>query len=967
MPAHAHQSTRGKTLQQELSEAPELELLQRMGNQAAVAAMGPPDEPGDALSAMAGATGGRQLPPTLLAQLESGLGADLSGMRIHTGPEAADHTAAVDGGAVTVGRNAFFAPGRFDPSSASSRELIFEEAAHYAQTGGRAANPASMSLGSATAPAEGEAKGAARAIASGGTASVSSGHSPNVARRGEAGVHKSIGKKGAGKDADQKKVMQMYSGNFMRDFSQLRVPLIHNALKTVPRNLTGKELATLAAKGAGGLLNMVAGPDKACQKDTPPNLNEPVIGAQGATTLSLAVVQAIGCISLGKDVASTMVTPDSLGQYQPEEHLDNPMGMGASELLVKSHHNPNAYRQPGDRATSGGNRVGKDNSRDRQLQGSAGIGNSPAMQGAVIDKGQVENPALYKVSGEGLQNHIYNSTEWTKGEVLQASYLAEWPDKHPIARRHLGSGMHVVEDYFAHSNFIEVALNQFIESVLKNQKAHDASVSGFARTVAGDTGMQDTKRRTGGYVDTLWGAKDPSNSRQAITTGTFGGDDTKVSILHMILPHADRLVKSVDQSVQKLFDAALRDPDANKKSFGDLKKKFASNEMAAMFTVLGGMNGAGMQLPGLSGWTAKVIPQTNQMPASQAVVAWYKGVAAQARALKKTWFYKTFLAAIRKMQKKLVAALQAAIGAVIQATLGKDLFHKGMLKGSGSIAERSQKSVRALERSSSLDSRTRKGGDMRLSGWKECKDGRKVGTGISAYAMNVRTGTADPKKLAKTAPPSHSELAKDHPAHKGHKGHAHSGSSPFYGLHRALALQADKHILTQMQKVFSVRTQSSKPADKRLFGGKADYAATGLDNRHDQVTAAASQLADKRGAAAKKKGWNNVQQGRFAPKLPKAAGTMQGGHTGGVCRSKEDHLKTVAQVPEVKSALDLVDYFVSHPKDTNWWKPTMEKYIRGHSHEVLDHIRARNKTRSQRIAPADQKKAAVRHVCSNKK
>ena len=39
------------------------------------------------------------------------------------------------------------------------------------------------------------------------------------------------------------------------------------------------------------------------------------------------------------------------------------------------------------------------------------------------------------------------------------------PNDH--GRFHVGAGLHAIEDYFAHSNFIEVALNQYIGTLAK--------------------------------------------------------------------------------------------------------------------------------------------------------------------------------------------------------------------------------------------------------------------------------------------------------------------------------------------------------------------------------------------------------------------------------------------------------------------------------------------------------------------
>lgn len=64
------------------------------------------------------------------------LGRDFSGVRLHTGPEAAARTEAAGAHAAAQGGDVWFAPGRFRPDRPLGRALIAHELVHTAQHGG---------------------------------------------------------------------------------------------------------------------------------------------------------------------------------------------------------------------------------------------------------------------------------------------------------------------------------------------------------------------------------------------------------------------------------------------------------------------------------------------------------------------------------------------------------------------------------------------------------------------------------------------------------------------------------------------------------------------------------------------------------------------------------------------------------------------------------------------------------------
>jgi len=78
-------------------------------------------------------SGGQPLPEALRRRLDRELRADLSGLRVHTGPDAARAAAALHARAFTVGSDVYFAGGAYDPTNDAGVELIAHEAAHVAR------------------------------------------------------------------------------------------------------------------------------------------------------------------------------------------------------------------------------------------------------------------------------------------------------------------------------------------------------------------------------------------------------------------------------------------------------------------------------------------------------------------------------------------------------------------------------------------------------------------------------------------------------------------------------------------------------------------------------------------------------------------------------------------------------------------------------------------------------------------
>jgi hypothetical protein len=79
------------------------------------------------------AAAGQPLPSTARATLEPLFGRGLGGVRVHTGTPAGELSRAIQARAFTHGRDIFFAPGRYEPTSRSGLALLAHEVTHVVQ------------------------------------------------------------------------------------------------------------------------------------------------------------------------------------------------------------------------------------------------------------------------------------------------------------------------------------------------------------------------------------------------------------------------------------------------------------------------------------------------------------------------------------------------------------------------------------------------------------------------------------------------------------------------------------------------------------------------------------------------------------------------------------------------------------------------------------------------------------------
>ena len=138
-------------------------LVQRSGD-------GPSELDDETASRINSARGGGQpLHAGTQTQMGEALGADLSGVRVHTSPEAHDLNQRLGAKAFTTGTDVFFRQGAYQPDASSGQELIAHELTHVVQqsTGAVGGGGGKMTVNAPGDAFEQEADGVARDVTRG--------------------------------------------------------------------------------------------------------------------------------------------------------------------------------------------------------------------------------------------------------------------------------------------------------------------------------------------------------------------------------------------------------------------------------------------------------------------------------------------------------------------------------------------------------------------------------------------------------------------------------------------------------------------------------------------------------------------------------------------------------------------------------------------------------------------------------
>jgi hypothetical protein len=318
-----------------------------------------------------------------------------------------------------------------------------------------------------------------------------------------------------------------------------------------------------------------------------------------------------------------------------------------------------------------------------------------------------------------------------------------------------------------------------------------------------------------------------------------------------------------------------------------------------------------------------------------------------------------FTAAVKQGMTSLLATMIAAMTAEMQ---GKEMTVEDYANAASAnideLLETANHTLHEQEESTSMADRMATGDLAELTrGGDATREAleRQVGP----VTGSGRVG--DPWIPVNPLPPSHSEISKDHPPHDpSDHSHDHHGEhhydeqegalvdehearemfgledhppdlphhegggmdqeahgSPFFGISNALGREAMRHIYTEVDRMLAAIADRRPGQDRHLISeGAAARRESEMENQdHDAMLEQAQTQATSEATRARQQGFRHMQ-GDGDPML-------------------EQH-------PALRSLVNLVDLFISHPDASTWWVTVVDNYVGEHAEEVHAHIRRRN-------------------------
>ncbi len=375
--------------------------------------------------------GGQSLPSEAASSAQQAYGGNFSDVRVHTDGRANEMASSLGYRAFSYGSDVFFGAGGYRPDDADGRFVLMHELAHVAQTGGERAGGVQGKL------AVGSSSESAEVNADRGAAAAMQGRSYAVQRsalkvRGFAATGPGITHENqtmtAAQEGDlfsERDAQMIYSGNWMRDMNQMLLPKVQAAGPQVYEILN--------------ILHTV-------------HFGFPIGGSaegvkDGSFRASAANVQ-------------------EFGTYDPVEHIDNPGGQTAADVSNQNGSSPDSASNMGPAA--GGHKAYGDTDPRYQAEYDRMLSAAGHAADTFEHNNDVNHPqdVAHQVNQSGVPVYINASGTQMKRRLASGARLAHQgrnADERRLNRdralRYAGEALHIMQDYYAHSNFCEIAVN----------------------------------------------------------------------------------------------------------------------------------------------------------------------------------------------------------------------------------------------------------------------------------------------------------------------------------------------------------------------------------------------------------------------------------------------------------------------------------------------------------------------------
>jgi hypothetical protein len=233
------------------------------------------------------------------------------------------------------------------------------------------------------------------------------------------------------------------------------------------------------------------------------------------------------------------LTPEQFGYYIPAEHLDSPAGLVAADDL-----------RPGQPDIPIANTASHAPARPEQFI---------TPQDPVGPESTVLGASIFDVDQAGVIAYLRRSNL----HVERRLELAVQSGRNPEGFMHLGAALHSIEDLFAHSNWIEIAVNRVLEThpeLLPQLHGPDR----HAFTLGPSVTLPGKQKRP----------------RPVLLTGSFTSTDTQVSITSEVVnfldkplppPKSNAEAKLKEEFVGKMLRTFENQLDGNPKFHGAIR------------------------------------------------------------------------------------------------------------------------------------------------------------------------------------------------------------------------------------------------------------------------------------------------------------------------------------------------------------------------------------------------------------
>jgi hypothetical protein len=395
---------------------------------------------------------GSKMPDDVKGKMENSFNADFSNVNIHANSDSAP---ALNALAFAQGNDIHFAPGQYDPSSMKGQEILGHELTHVVQQREGRVQPTTQLKGAGV------------------------NDSPELEREADemgklAAEGKSTGKNFAGASGSEN------PNTSVQRFEAPGHEAAERTALTAPR-ADGKELSNEEASMVyyGNWMR---------------DMNQALVPALGnslGVDVVFSLVNFLGFKKFGR-----YMNAEQFGYYIPSEHIDNPAGQISNSDYYSSAPKVSSMQNEPDRFNTS-SFPARPNSK---VTGQENLDPSTATVGGAN---------IYSVDQTGVLAYIRRTNLHVEKRLEYAAQKGRTPE----GMMHFGAALHAVEDLFAHSNFVEIAL----EKVLKeNTDPADPKKSLVP-------GLKPEERYVRKMTSTV-------NNRPVLTTGTFTSLDTMESV-----------------------------------------------------------------------------------------------------------------------------------------------------------------------------------------------------------------------------------------------------------------------------------------------------------------------------------------------------------------------------------------------------------------------------------------------------